>query len=1224
MKKFSLNLCAFLLCTVPVWGQATTTLTGSVLDPSGAAIPNATITIENQGTKASREVVSDAQGLYAFYQVTPGPYRVIARSPGFSDVVVNDVRLLVSTPATVNITFEKVGTVATTVEVTADAVQVNTTDATLGNSVGTKPILQLPFEGRNIVGLLATQPGVTFTQDASVTTDRSGSVNGGRSDQANVTLDGVDVNDQQTRSAFTSAVRMPLDSVQEFRVTTTNANAEQGRSSGAQISLVTKSGTNDLHGSAYYYIRNKATNANSFLNNSAGVPLSKLNRNIYGASAGGPLKKNKLFLFGNWEGRQDRREDSILRTVPTQSLRNGELKYIRADNSIATLSPAQVRTQLDPLGIGPNSAALDLFRLYPLPNSTEIGDGLNTSGYRFNSPVRVRQNTYVAKLDYQLNDKTNVFVRGNLQNDNDTSALQFPGSQPRFVNLDNSKGLAVGVTSTVRSNLILTFRYGFTRQGLENSGASFANQVSFRTLDDITPVTRSFRRFSPTNHLAGDFNYLRGSHNIQFGGSARKYNNDRVNYANSFFSITGNASWMVASGNPLNAPFTDMLPSFRVSFRDAAVMNLGLVTQVTSRYNYLPNADGSVNAQAPGDGVPRNFAGEEFEWYVQDTWRATRHLTVTAGMRFGIFPPVYEVNGVQTSPNIPLSDWFATRVKNADNGLPAQFGLEPISYVLASKGGRPLYDTIKQAAPRVAVAYSPAGRGGLSRFLFGSEKSSIRAGWGMYYDLIGAGLIRGFDASALGLSTSLNNPSGRLTLTDTPGSANYTPRFTGLNSVPSALVSPAPPARFPVVQPNNFAITNSLDDKLTAPYTMNMNLSIAREFKDGLFIQMSYVGRQSRHTLTSEDLATPTNLKDPTSGQTYYEAASQLALLDRAKTPIANVPRLPFWENMWPGLANATRTATQGAYAVIQGAAPDYTYGLEQLDSFCEPSCSKYGRFAMYSPQYSYLRALRSVGMGYYNSFQMTVRKRFRNNDQVEFNYTFGKSIDLGSAAEDAAPNRNASVIITPYTRRQHRAVSDYDTTHIFNANWVYNIPVGKGRRFGSGINSALDAVLGGWQLSGIYRQSSGFPTSVGNGRFWPTNYNLTGNATQIASVNVGTNKNAPRPTAGGQSGPNLFQDPSVAIAAFTNTLPGQLGNRNVLRGDGIFNVDTGLGKTFKMPYRESHTVQFRWEVFNLTNSVRFDPFNITLDLGNASAFGRYSGTLVGPRVMQFALRYEF
>jgi hypothetical protein len=1201
-------------------GQSLSSISGTVTDITGAPIPGATIRIENLGTQASRTAVSDSQGNYTFPQMAPGEYRLVGKASGFDDVTVNAIRLLVSTPSTQNVRFEKIGAVTSMVEVTAETTQINTADASIGNAFGTKPILQLPFEGRNVVGLLSLQPGVSFLppeqQSGLTIADRSGSVNGGRSDQANVTLDGVDVNEQQTREAFKSVLRVTLDSVQEFRVLTTNANADMGRSSGAQISLVTKGGTNQMHGSAYEYLRNKKTNANSFINNAAGVPLAKLNRNVFGASLGGPLKKDKLFYFLNYEGRRDRREDSVLRTVPSATLREGTVKYIRTDNSIATLTSQDLARQLDPRGIGANQAALQVLKLYPLPNSSEIGDGLNSGGFRFNSPIGVRQNTYIAKIDYLLNNTTSLFVRGNLQNDNDTDPRQFPGQSPRFLNLENSKGLAFGATSSIRPHLLSTTRYGFTRQGVENSGASFVAQVSFRTLDDIYPITRSFRRFSPVHHLSQDFNWIKGSHNIAFGGSMRRLANDRASYANSFFSVAANASWLSGSGSILNAPFTDMLPSFRVSMRDATMAAMGIVSQVTSRYNYLPSG-GQVSAQAPGTPVLRKFQGEEYEMFVQDTWKLKPNVTLTLGVRYGIFPPVYEANGIQTNSDIRLSDWFDRRVAAANAGISAST-VPAVSYVLANQpGGRPLYDTNKDWQPRVALAWSPTGASGVTRKLFGPGQTSIRAGFGIYYDLLGAGLIRGFDASALGLSTTLNNPSGRLDLTTAP-------RLTSLNDIPANLVSPPPPAAFPVLQPNNFAITNSLDDRLKAPYTMNYNLSIARELPGGLFIQTSYVARLSRRTLTSEDLATPVNLRDPASGTDYFTAAQQLTKLFRAGTPTAQVQPIPYWENLFPGLAGSGRSATQAAYEIFRTNGPDSTSALESLDRFADPSASRLGRFAFFSPQYSYLRALRSIGSGNYHAMQWTIRKRFRNGDQMDFNYTWGKSIDRGSTAENNASATSRGVIINPYNRRQARSVSDYDTTHIFNANWVYNVPVGKGRRFGNGLGGVADAIFGGWQVSGLWRQTSGFPVSVGNGRFWPTNYNVTGYATQIAPAEVGTNKNAPRPTAGGQSGPNLFKDPSVAIRSFANTLPGEIGGRNILRGDGIFNIDTGVSKWFRMPYAEGHTLQFRWEVFNLTNSVRFDPQQITLDLGNASAFGRYTGTFVPPRVMQFALRYEF
>ena len=249
--------------------------------------------------------------------------------------------------------------------------------------------MQLPFEARNIVGLLSLQPGVST----------NGSVNGGKSDQADVLLDGVDVDDQQYRSAFTSVLSVRLDSVQEFRVTTSGANADMRRTSGAQIALVTKSGTNQFHGSAYEYLRNTLTAANSSFNNAAGIRIADLKRNVFGASGGGPIKKDGQFLFGNYEGRRDASQGTAVRTVPIAAFRQGLVSYLRKDGSVGQLTPDQI-TALDPLHLGANAAVLKVFQAFPLPNDTSVGDGLNTGGYRFNAPLPLRWNTYTATLDY--------------------------------------------------------------------------------------------------------------------------------------------------------------------------------------------------------------------------------------------------------------------------------------------------------------------------------------------------------------------------------------------------------------------------------------------------------------------------------------------------------------------------------------------------------------------------------------------------------------------------------------------------------------------------------------------------------------------------------------------------------------------------------------------------------------------------------------------------------
>src|SRR5260370_1022133 len=378
-----------ILSGLGMFGQSLTSLTGTVTDPTGAVIPGAAITVTNAGSASQRETKSDSSGRYSFAQLQPGTYQITAKAPGFSDVVIDKVELLVNTPATVAISFSKVGAVAETVAVTADSVQVNTTDASIGNAVGEKPITQLPFEARNVVGLLSLQPGVVYLGEpdpGAINDYRSGAVNGGKSDQANITLDGIDVNDQQNKAAFTSVLRVTLDSVQEFRTITTNAGADFGRTSGAQVSLLTKSGTNIPHGALYEYARSTAANANTFFNNAANLPREKLDRNVFGVALGGPIKKNRLFFFLNYEGRRDDSERSVLRTVPNDTFRQGIFTYQKKTGGLGQYTPQQIKDTIDPLHIGPDPAALQLFQSYPHPNTDKAGDNLNTAGFRFNAP----------------------------------------------------------------------------------------------------------------------------------------------------------------------------------------------------------------------------------------------------------------------------------------------------------------------------------------------------------------------------------------------------------------------------------------------------------------------------------------------------------------------------------------------------------------------------------------------------------------------------------------------------------------------------------------------------------------------------------------------------------------------------------------------------------------------------------------------------------------------
>jgi hypothetical protein len=1192
---------AILILAAVALAQAVSSLTGSVTDPSGAAIANASVELTNLDTNVKRSGATTADGAYSFPQLPPGRYSLAVKATGFSTRSVNDLQLKIATPVTQNVQLE-IGAVTEVVSVEARTPQVNTQDASIGNNFGQKAILELPMEGRNIVGLLSLQPGVTYYGENG-NSYRSGNVNGGKADQANITLDGVDVNDQQDRTSFTAALRLSLDSVQEFRIVTTGVGAEFGRSSGAQITLASRSGTNELHGSLYHFLRNKATNANSFFNNQNKIPLAKLNRNIYGGTIGGPAIRNKLFYFGNFEGRQDRREDSILRTVPTESLRRGEVRYLRTDRSVGILTPQDIRTRIDPLGIGPSQAALAHLSSYPLPNDGAQGDGLNTSGFRFNAPIGVHFKTYTSRLDYVIDKNSNhqLFVRGQLQDDKSTTAPQFPGLAPNDTTLSGSRGVAIGLNSVLSASTVNNFRYGLTRVSTENSGVSLLPYVTFRSISDRFGITRPFIRLTPVHTFSDDVTWMKSKHEWKMGGIVRLVRNSRINYAKSFNDASINSSWMLNTGADINAPITDLNTTFRTAFRDATMATLGAITQVNAYYNY----DKAGKPLAPGTGVARRFDNNEFELYLQDTWKVTKSLTATFGLRYMLMPPIHEATGLQTSTSFPLSQFFAQRASLADAGLP-QSQVPPIQYVLKDQGGRDLYAFHKKNfAPRAALAYSPSAESGIGRFLFGAPgRSVIRAGWGMYYDLLGSGLLTTYDGVALGLSSNLTNSSGTQTLSSAP-------RFTGINSIPASLTLPPPTAGFPQTAPNIQDIATSIEDSINMPYSMNFNLSLGREFKNGWFVEASYVGRESRRSLIYEDISQPTNLRDSASGVTYFEAATQLMQLSRARTPVANVNRIPYWENLFPGAANATMSATQRIYQVFDANGPDTTNALWSVDVLCRPSCSKFGPFAYYNRQYSFLRALRSVGFGSFHSMQWTLRKQFANGDQLHFNYTFGKSIDLGSRPESSTASNGT--IINSWNRSQFRATSDFDSRHQLNANAVYNLPFAKGK------------VYGGWQLGGLFRLQSGLPTSVGIGRNYPTNWNATGYATPTGVPFAdGTNKNGAAPVATGTSGPNIFQNPVAALASWDFTLPGQTGSRNTVRGDGNFNIDMNLTKSFTMPWSENHKVMVRWDVFNVTNSTRFDPFFTSISLGTTGSFGKYTDTFTLPRVMQFSLRYNF
>jgi hypothetical protein len=371
----------------------------------------------------------------------------------------------------------------------------------------------------------------------------------------------------------------------------------------------------------------------------------------------------------------------------------------------------------------------------------------------------------------------------------------------------------------------------------------------------------------------------------------------------------------------------------------------------------------------------------------------------------------------------------------------------------------------------------------------------------------------------------------------------------------------------------------------------------------------------------------PTNLQ--AAGTTYFAAARQLATLVRANTPVASIKPIAYWQTLFGVLDGqdigfgSGLSATQNVYQLFAQFAGNETqalYNLDLPDSVSNAGVNPnqtYPSYRFYHDQFSSLYGWRSVGSSSFNALEVIYRQRFGFGLQADFNYTYSKSLDWTSQVERLSVSGldNGGQIINTWNPSELYGDSDFDMRHQVNANYIWNLPLGRGKRFATGIGRVLDGVIGGWQLTGIVRWTSGLPVGVVNGLSFPTNWDIEGYATQISPVPArGHEVNQPLQ--------QLFESLSAAYNAFGKTLPGDSGTRNPIRGDGYFGWDAGLGKSFSLV--ENKQLKIGMEIFNLTNSVRFDPRSISLSLDNPNSFGVANSTLTDYRRTQFYGRFEF
>jgi hypothetical protein len=1222
--------------------QNQASVTGQVTDTTGAVIPGTVVSLTDPGKGLDYKQTTNGQGSYRFVNILPDPGYVLTFShDGFATYVIKGVELQVGKTRTQNAEL-KAASASVQVEVSASnqEVTLDTTDASVGNSVDVRQMNDLPVLDRTtgIGALLVLQPGVDSF---------SGAVTGARIDQSSVTLDGMDVNDIAAGTTFQIVGNAPVDSVQQFNGTVAGLVPSVGTGSGGQFQLVTRSGSNQFHGNINEYHRDTATAANTWFNNNTGLPRTPLIRNQFGGNIGGPILRDKLYFFFDAALSRIVQSQSASRTVPLGNLLSTTptLNYINNGSNctsssrlnttpqcISSIDASQVAA-LDPTHAGFNSNVLSfLSSRYPQANDLTLGDGINTGGFRFNYPSPDNESTYVGRIDYNLTSHHKLFGRFTINRRNSLESLpEFPTDPSTHPRIDRSYGYVVSDVWTIGSNKVNEIYYGdnISKLGFPDLyNPTGANQYSFSGLSGPYTSYDGQQRRVPIPEIRDDFNWQIGSHSVVIGGLFKfvKTNSNLINNFN--FPEIGLQGAALANGldpsvRPSNILDDSSGSSTSINDYDQLFADtLGVLGAVSTNYNY--NNQGA--AQPAGSGGPRAYRFFQTEAYVGDTWKVTPHLTLSYGVRYQLYSVPYEVHGEESTPvdsvtgkPITFDSYVNARLAQSAANDTSNTGLPLYKIVLAGKAnnGPNLYSpSYKDFAPRFAFAYNPAY----------SPKTVIDGSAALVYDrsVINAINFLQDQISYLFSNSQLNNIG-----TGALEALNNNPRV-GANLSYDASNNPAPlavtPGLVPYVDPDgtpvglgegetNFVISPNLKD----PYSIALNAGIQQEFPNHFIMKLNYVGRLGRRLLADGDAGQVIDYPDKVSGQLMSQAFANLTREVRAgQTPTTQ----PWFENvLFPG---ATSVVANGLNLYVnRGDISDAIYILAAngLMPTNVGIPSQFGANAYLTNQ----------GNSNYHGMLVTLDRNFSQGLRFQVNYTWSHAIDNTSlSANNNSLFSNSGFICDILHPRACRGNADFDVTQETSGYVTYDLPFGHKRAFASNTPRIVDEFIGGWAVSAIPEYRTGLATTAYSDAYLASFDNLdpaifTGNPGDL-KVSVNKQGKTVFGFKGGQAGANKV------LSEFRGPIGLEYGQRNLIRGPGGFYLDTGLQKVFPI-IENKVNLQFRADFFNILNHPVFSQPNVNI-VSNASQFGQITTTqaangsgnipLDAQRVGQFSLRIDF